>query len=202
MKFRFPHELAIMDDSQQQILQLPGGIQPHYCRLCRNLMIIDNAGDRKDEERGNCLHTWKIYTLQQVCEFGNSGCVMFSLQLKELHQAKNDRSFSISGLLREICGAAYSKRLQLFYPLVPLRVLLEELNDLSLRIKFSAGDGGRLTCNWKTKYAQVKLEQKPMILFADEGDYPTPLRLVKALRTYSRKLSKQSYREHPVAAQG
>ncbi|KAL7758356.1 hypothetical protein ACKLNR_012883 [Fusarium oxysporum f. sp. zingiberi] len=156
-----------MDESQQQILQLPGGIQPHYCRLCRNFIIIDDTGDREDKEKGKSLHIWQTYALQQVCEFANSGCVMFSLQLMELYRAQDDYFVSVSGLLREICGAAYSKRLQLFYPLVPSRVL-EELNDWSLEIKFSADGTGQLASNWRNKNKSQDLDQKPMILFTDE----------------------------------
>ncbi|KAH7186802.1 heterokaryon incompatibility protein-domain-containing protein [Fusarium oxysporum] len=154
-----------MNDRQQQILQLPGGIQPHSCRHCRNLIIIDKEEERKDEETRSSRHSWQKFTLQQVCEFANSGCVMFSLQLRELYQDKNDGSFLIDGHLREICEFAYKKRLQLFYPLHPLRVP-KELDDWSLEIGWSANTAACLDFAWKTKYGAVVLDEKPMTLFA------------------------------------
>ncbi|KAF5548772.1 het-domain-containing protein [Fusarium phyllophilum] len=158
----------MMNEIQQQIPQLPGSIQPHYCRLCRSFIIIEDAKDTEDKGKGKSLQIRRTYTLKQVCEFANSGCVMFSLQLTELHQAQDACFPSMSGLLREICGAACDKRLQLFYPLVPSGVL-EELNDWSLEIKLSLEDASWLASSWiKGDNDTQDLDQRPMILFTNE----------------------------------
>ncbi|KAF4502296.1 HET-domain containing protein [Fusarium agapanthi] len=158
-----------MNEIQQQILQLPGSIQPHYCRLCRNFIIIDDVKDKEDKggAKGKSLHIRRTYTLKQACEFANSGCVMFSLQLMELHRAQNACFLSMSGLLREICGAACGKRLQQFYPLVPSSVL-EELDDWSFEIKLSLEDASQLASYWMKKDSSQDLDHRPMILFTDE----------------------------------
>ncbi|KAF5614159.1 het-domain protein [Fusarium subglutinans] len=161
----------MMNEIQQQMLQLPGGILPHYCRLCHNFIIIDDVKDKEDKGKGkgNSLQIRRKYTLKQVCEFANSGCVMFSLQLMELHRAQNAGSFSVSGLLREICGAACAKRLQLFYPLVPSSVL-EELGDWSLEIKLSPEDASQLESYWISKDNKSQdVDERPMILFTEEA---------------------------------
>ncbi|VTT62650.1 unnamed protein product [Fusarium fujikuroi] len=158
-----------MNEIQHQVLQLPGGIQPHYCRLCRSFVIIDDVKDTEDKGKvKKNLHIRRTYTLKQVCEFANSGCVMFSLQLTELHQAENARFLSMSGLLREICGAACNKRLQQFYPLVP-SLVLEELNGWSLEIKLSLEDASWLASYWLDKDSKSRdLDPRPMILFTSE----------------------------------
>jgi hypothetical protein len=91
------------NEYQQKIPQLLGGIQPHYCRLCRNSIIIEDAKDTEDKRKDQSLHIRRKYTFKQVCKFANSGCVMFSLQLTELHQAQDVCFPSMSDLLREIC---------------------------------------------------------------------------------------------------
>ncbi|KAF5660345.1 het-domain-containing protein [Fusarium circinatum] len=159
-----------MNEIQQQMLQLPGGIQPHHCRLCHSFIIIDDVKDKEDKGKGKgkIQHIPRTYTLKQVCEFANSGCVMFSLQLMELHRAQNAGSFSVSGPLREICGAACGKRLQLLYPLVPSS-MLEELDDWSLEIKLSSEDASQLESYWISKDNKSQdLDQSPMILFTEE----------------------------------
>jgi hypothetical protein len=174
-----------MNDCQQQIMQLPGGIQPHYCRLCRNLIIIYQERDRKNEETGTNKHFWQKFTLEQVCEFANSGCVMFALQLRELCQDKKDNSFLINGHLREICEAAYNKRLQLFYPLDHSRVP-KELEHWGLEITWSAKDAGCFDFEWRTRSGSLVLEQKPLTLFAHGGDSSYPLRSGTELLTFFR----------------
>ncbi|KAF5241554.1 hypothetical protein FANTH_9065 [Fusarium anthophilum] len=86
----------------------------------------------------------------------------------ELHRAQNAGSFSVSEPLREICGAACAKRLQLFYPLVPSSVL-EELDDWSLEIKLSREDASQLESYWISKDNKSQdLDERPMILFNEE----------------------------------
>lgn len=43
--------------------------------------MIDDLKDTEDKEKGKDPHIRRTYTLKQVCELVNSGCVMFSLQL-------------------------------------------------------------------------------------------------------------------------
>jgi hypothetical protein len=150
-----------MSDYQQQIVQLPGGIQPHYCRLCFNLPVIAQAGHRRRENAGTYMHSWHNFTLQQVCQFANSGCLMFLLQLKALLQDENGNSF-----LHEICKAAYNKRLQLFYPLDPLRIP-EELEHWSLYIDWSVK---YLSFNWKSKSGLSLGFGVLRTIFTEEGD--------------------------------
>jgi hypothetical protein len=157
-----------MNDCQQQIMQLPGGIQPHYCRLCRNFVITCQKGDRNNEETGPNKHFGQRFTLQQVCEFANNGCVMFTIQLRELCQDKSNNLFLINEHLREICEAAYNKRLQLFYPLDHLRVP-KEMKHWGLDITWSAEGTGCLDFDWRTTSDSLDVEQKPLTLFAHGG---------------------------------
>lgn len=77
--------------------------------------MIDDVKDTEDKEEGNNPHIRRTYTLKQVCELVNSGCVMFSLQLMGPPRIQNVYFFSMSGLLCEICGAAYGMQLQLHH---------------------------------------------------------------------------------------
>lgn len=168
-----------MKNYQQQIIQLPGGIQPHYCRLCSNLPVIVQAVDRRNEETVTDTHIRQRFTLQQVCEFANSGCLMFVLRLKELCLFEKDDSFLINRYLCDICEAAYNKRLQLFYPLDSSRVP-NELEHWSLEITWSYEC---VTFDWTTWSGPKFDNHISLKLFAQEGDFSYSLRLGAELST-------------------
>jgi hypothetical protein len=107
--------------------------------------------------------------LQQVCEFANSGCVMFVVQLGLLLEAKGDSSFLIDGRFREFYEYAYNRRLQLLYPLRPSYVPRES-NDLILNIGWSPSTPiAILNFTWERKDDQKELNLSVIRMFSLEG---------------------------------
>lgn len=59
--------------------------------------MTDDVKDTEDKQEGNNPHIRRTYTLKQVCELVNSGCVMFSLQLMGHLGSKTSTSFRFLG---------------------------------------------------------------------------------------------------------